>query len=83
MSAAQPPFRGRIDRAKLGVYYVVLLRWDEISQYAQSHKIPWPWEQTKEAAYNEFARVYHLEGITHLSESGHDITWFHKQVFGS
>ena len=71
----------RLDRVLLGVAYVVLLRWDEVRTYAKVNSTPWPLLATKDDAFDEFVRVYNATGITHLSESGHDLAWYRTQVF--
>lgn len=43
----------RLDRSKLAVYYVLLLRWSEIMAFAEQEKIPWPIESTLQDAFNE------------------------------
>ena len=79
---AGTPYRGRVDLAKLTVYYVILLRWDTIKAFATQHSVDWPLEATKLAAFGEFARVYKENGMTHLSEGGHDLQWLNKTIFG-
>eukprot|EP00937_MAST-01D_sp_MAST-1D-sp2_P003620 g3620.t1 len=78
--AGEEKYAARLDRVLLGVAYVILLRWDEVHAYAQAHAAVWPLEPTKQAALGEFARIYNATGITHLSESGHDLAWFESQV---
>ena len=73
----------RLDTAKIVIHYVVLQRWDEISEYATSHNIDWPLEATKQACFDEFERVYDNAGITHLTEGGGDIEWLRDIVFPS
>ena len=77
---SQAKYAARLDRVLLGVAYVVLLRWDEVFTYAQSHAIAWPLESTKQAALHQFACIYNATGITHLSEGGNDLAWFMAQV---
>ena len=75
----------RLDRAKLSVFYVLLLRFEEMQSFVHEHKLTWPLPATqtsKQQVYNEFARVYAHNGMTHLSEGGHDLRWLHTQVFG-
>ncbi|EGD82397.1 hypothetical protein PTSG_03040 [Salpingoeca rosetta] len=81
-AATSGVFQRRVDRTKLAAYYIILLRWDEMRAFAAAAKYPWPIEPKKKNAFNEFARVYHLEGITHLSESGHDLKWLEGRVLG-
>jgi hypothetical protein len=54
---ANPAELGRVDRAKLGLYFVALLRWDEIRAYAEGINQPWPLEATVSEAFEEYSRV--------------------------
>jgi len=74
---------GHIEVAKLSVYYVTLQRWDEIYGWATDNGVAWPIEGTKEEAYDEFARIYDEQDITHLREAQEGIDWFHDAVFGA
>eukprot|EP01047_Picozoa_sp_COSAG01_P031344 COSAG01_NODE_2222_length_8137_cov_49.268972_6_plen_679_part_00 len=53
----QPAELGRVDRAKMGLYFVVLLRWAEMRAYAQSSGETWPMEATVDQAFQEYSRV--------------------------
>ena len=44
--AGNPTQLGRVDRAKLGVYYVVLLRWSEMRAYSEQNGLAWAAEPT-------------------------------------
>lgn len=71
----------RVHVAKVSVYYVLLLRWDEMMNFAGSHKIPWPIEVDKESAWKEFARMWNKIGITSEREGSCDFKCFQAMVF--
>jgi hypothetical protein len=75
---------GRIDVVKLAVYYPILLRWDEMRDFAKNESLPWPLEETKEAAVDWFVQVgsqLKPKPLTHLNEGGtHDLAWFKQTV---
>ena len=56
-AAGNPAQLDRIDRARLSVYYVLMLRWDEMYAYATRHDAPWPIEPTLGAAFQAFSAV--------------------------
>eukprot|EP01051_Picozoa_sp_SAG22_P002269 SAG22_NODE_100_length_20558_cov_10.189305_4_plen_143_part_00 len=74
----------RMDVAKLAVYYPMLLRWDEMRDFAKRESLAWPLEQTKEAAVDwfvDFGGKLEPRPLTHLNEGGtHDLAWFKKTV---
>lgn len=74
-------YTARVDTAKIAVYYVVLLRWDEIQSFAKKESIAWPWEPTKEAAMAEFNRVWDVLKIVSTKEGSCNYTCYKAQVF--
>jgi hypothetical protein len=75
--------KSRVDIAKVSVYYVALVRWDEMQGFAKNESIPWPLEPTKEAAWGEFSRMWKVMGITSTKEGMCNYTCFKNQVFPS
>ena len=55
--ADDPAILARIERARLSVYYVLMLRWDEMYAYAVKQDLAWPIEPTLDEAYFHFATV--------------------------
>ena len=43
--------KGRVDIAKISVYFIALVRWDEMQGFAKNESIAWPLEATKRQAY--------------------------------
>ena len=82
-TAHDPVRQGRVHVAKVSVYYVLLLRWDEMKSFAGAHAIPWPVETEKLAAWNEFERMWEKIGIKSEQESGCDIKCFRAKVFNA
>jgi hypothetical protein len=74
----------RIGVAKLAVWYPMLLRWDEMWNFAKNESFVWPLEETKEAAVDwfvEFGSKLKPRPLTNLNEGGtHDLKWFKKTV---
>ena len=57
-------------------------RRDEVQGFAKNESIAWPWESDKQAAFNEFERMWRLMGITSTREGGScNITCYKDQVF--
>ena len=56
----------RIERASMAANYVMLWRWDEFDQYARNHSLPWPIQPTKQAAFDDFARIFNRTGSEHV-----------------
>ena len=55
---------------------------DEVQGFAKNESIAWPWESDKQAAFNEFERMWGLMGITSTREGGScNITCYKDQVF--
>ena len=52
-----PAELGRVDRGKLGLYFVILLRWEEMRSHAEHTGQLWPLEDTVDAAFQEYSRV--------------------------
>ena len=59
----------------------VLVRRDEVQGFAKNESIAWPWESDKQAAWNEFERMWNLIGITSTKEGGCNISCYKDQVF--
>ena len=55
--AENPAQLARLERARLGVYYVLMLRWDEMYAYTLKQDLAWPIEHPLDAAYQHFATV--------------------------
>ena len=69
----------RLRTAKMSTLYVVLLRWDEVRDYANAHGIKWPYKETTlQSAFQAFSSIYEESGATLLSEAGHDLGWLKK-----
>ena len=50
--------------------------------FAKNESIAWPWESDKQAAWDEFERMWRLMGITSTREGGGcNITCYKDQVF--
>ena len=49
---------------------------DEVQGFAKNESIAWPWESDKQAAWNEFERMWNLIGITSTKEGGCNITCY-------
>jgi hypothetical protein len=73
-------FKDRLDVAKLPVYYVILLRWDEFAAWAGDNGVAWPVEQSMEEAFGWFEGVYEKKGVALLNEWGNDINWLKTQL---
>ena len=56
-------------------------RRDEVQGFAKNESIAWPWESDKQAAWNEFERMWNLIGITSTKEGGCNISCYKDQVF--
>ena len=48
----------RLNRSAMAVYYPVLMRWAELSEFARTEAMDWPLEPTIEAAFEVFAAAY-------------------------
>merc|ERR1712166_57397 len=83
VTANDPAKQGRVHVAKMSIYYVLLLRWDEMKSFATANSIPWAVEHTKQLAWNEFALMWKRIGILSEREGSCDINCFHAQVFSS
>ena len=83
LTAHQPVYNERVQVAKVSIYYVLLLRWDEMYDFAATHSIDWPVEPDKQSAWEEFDRLWHKIGITSTREGSCDIECFHAKVFKS
>ena len=73
--------KGRVNIAKISIYFVVLVRWDEMQLYAKVSHTPWPLEATKKQAWAEFTYMWKLVGIKSEREGSCDYECFCKQVF--
>ena len=76
-------FVRRCEVLRMGVWYVLLWRFEEMKAYAAAESPPltWKWgDLPSESLFPAFARLYSATGITHLSESGHDIYWLRRKV---
>ena len=51
----------RVDAAKVSTYYIVLVHWQAVTAFAGGD---WPLENTKEAAWQEFSRLWNATGMT-------------------
>lgn len=79
----------RVQRATLGVYFVVLQRWYEIMSYAIVHELEWPFLETPLKAFNSFATIFNatsaaLGGDVRFSEgSTNGLAWLKEQSLPS
>ena len=53
-----PVRRDRVERVLLSSMYVCLLRWQEMQQWAIRESVPWPIEDTAQAALSRFRQIY-------------------------
>merc|ERR1711964_72956 len=79
--------RAHNDEVRLSILYVLLLRWEELSSFANEHSIVWPTPggsslAGRNATLSVFESIYKDLGVTSLSESGHNLSWFEKAVLG-
>jgi hypothetical protein len=81
VAGAQQQYKARVDVAKVSVYYVVLLRWEEVQGFATNESVPWPWEPTKHAAWQEFTRVWKILDVKTTHEGHCDYACFEQQVW--
>eukprot|EP01043_Picozoa_sp_COSAG02_P013486 COSAG02_NODE_540_length_20599_cov_14.046339_8_plen_117_part_00 len=84
VSAAQSEPRRiqkRVDTAKLSVYYIVLVHWQNVTAFAAARGEKWPLENNREAAWREFTRVWNETGVTVGSEFHCDLSCVHSQLF--
>ena len=68
---------------RLGVWYVMLLRFQELRGFAKAQQPPRPWNWGATAdgpLYQDFAQVYTTNNVTHLSEDGNDLLWLLRQI---
>jgi hypothetical protein len=76
----------RLRRLTLSIYYVALLRWDELVTYAAAHSMAWPLESSVGAAFNAFSVAVNETEARYggravvFSESGRDMAWFKQRV---
>eukprot|EP01046_Picozoa_sp_COSAG06_P037034 COSAG06_NODE_4140_length_4533_cov_3.136446_5_plen_107_part_00 len=59
----------------------VFARRDEVQGFAKNESIAWPWESDKQAAWNEFERMWNLIGITSTKEGSCNMACYKAQVF--
>ncbi|MEO2003827.1 MAG: DUF4838 domain-containing protein [Candidatus Poribacteria bacterium] len=64
---------GRVAVAKLPVWYVALLRWDEVRARASDTGQAWLMADDRGDAFEAFAAVYEANEMTHLAEHGKGI----------
>ena len=69
----------RVDAAKVSTYYIVLVHWQAVTAFAGGD---WPLENTKEAAWQEFTRVWNATGMTFGSAFHCDLGCVRAQIFG-
>ena len=77
-----------VTQSSLGMYYIFLKRWQELADYANTSKIPWPIEPTLEGAFETFAQSVNLTTATYgrgvpISEGGPsiDLHALHASLF--
>ena len=71
----------RVHKVKLAIQYVVLLRWDEISSFASSAALTWPFESTKSDEFSLFNATASKIGVITVSEGKCDLECYYKKVF--
>ena len=81
VSSGSPLQKGRVNIAKISIYFVILVRWDEMQLFAKTFGTPWPLETTKKEAWAEFTSVWKAMGIKSEREGSCDYDCFCKQVF--
>lgn len=67
--------RPRAELARLPIWYIALLRWDELRAHARRRGIRWPFPARRLALFERFAAVHDACGITHLGEG-----WSHRNL---
>ena len=55
-AALAPKYHERVRRASMSTWFVILVRWDEIRQWAAANSVAWPLEATKREAYLSYLR---------------------------
>ncbi len=60
--------RHRVQVAQLPVYYVFIVKWNELRKAAGETNIPWPMPDTIRATYDRFMEIANAEGVTRVAE---------------
>jgi hypothetical protein len=83
--AGQPELIQRVERARLPILYITLIRWDELRAYARKRGQKWLLPTTREQAYRVFARLFRQNKMTHLGEGSAEkrgLPWLKKVLRG-
>jgi len=82
--AGDAELSSRVVLARLPVWYVILIRWNEIRRHARATRQGWMLPEKRTAACRAFARVCRTNGITHLGEgwSHRDLPWLARVCEG-
>lgn len=73
----------RVRLAELPVWYVILMRWNEIRRYAKKTKQEWLLPNDRTRTFQAFARIYNDNGMTQLAENKkHNLLWLKKVCSG-
>ncbi|MCE9591382.1 MAG: DUF4838 domain-containing protein [Planctomycetes bacterium] len=75
----------RVELARMPVWYVALLRWDELRGHAEATGQQWLMAEDRMEAFHAFAAIYTANGITHLGEgwSHRDLPWLRTVCEGT
>jgi hypothetical protein len=75
-------FAFRVQKVKMAVQYVVLLRWSEVFKFASSSGVEWPFAASQVAEFAAFNATATQVGVTTVSEGLCDLECYRKRVFG-
>ena len=71
--------RNSVDVAKLSVYYVAVIRWDELWGFAEGANLTWPLEPNRTAAWTEFSRIWNETGASSAMEGNFGLADIKKE----
>jgi len=74
LAAPGPQYQSRIDLVKLSLYFVAMIRWQDLCSYAQQNNLEWPMENNINDAFNWFSQIFNQWGILTLRESANPPT---------
>ena len=72
----------RLRIQSLSTMYVVLIRWNEIYEYAKKNQIAWPYVETKALdLFNTFSEIFVKDAkATLLNEGGNGLDWLKTKL---
>lgn len=83
--AGQPELIRRVERARLPILYVALIRWDELRAHARKRGQKWLLPSSRDQVMRHFAREFRNNGMTHLGEGAADkrgLKWLRRVLAG-